>query len=130
MLVQLEKVSNDLVNGRAHPNEMFLAHGYVTDNKVCHPKYNVNNSMFFCRGRSLELSFYVKCINVGKPNSSENQIPEDDRQEEHKLVDSENLVSKDRQENGSNCKIHVKPPNDDNETGGKDVEVTHIQFEF
>ncbi|KAK8663621.1 hypothetical protein V6N13_083430 [Hibiscus sabdariffa] len=37
MFVQLEKVFNDLVNGRAHPNEIFSAPGYVTDNKVCHP---------------------------------------------------------------------------------------------
>ncbi|KAK8503575.1 hypothetical protein V6N13_038668 [Hibiscus sabdariffa] len=72
----------------------------------------------------------VTCINVGKPNSIENQIPEDDRQEEQKPVDSENLASKDRQENGSNWKIHAKPPNDDNEIGGKAVEVTHIQSEL
>ncbi|KAK8646709.1 hypothetical protein V6N13_120487 [Hibiscus sabdariffa] len=72
----------------------------------------------------------VKCINVGKSNSSENQIPEDDRQEEQKPVVSENLASKDRQVNGSICKIHAKPPNDDNETGGKAVEVTRIQFKL
>ncbi|KAK8628250.1 hypothetical protein V6N13_063960 [Hibiscus sabdariffa] len=73
---------------------------------------------------------YVTCINVGKPNSSKNQIPEDDRQEEQKPIDSKNLASKDRQDNGSICKIQAKPPNDSNETGGKAVEVTLNQSEL
>ncbi|KAK8694618.1 hypothetical protein V6N13_072165 [Hibiscus sabdariffa] len=68
--------------------------------------------------------------NCHSPNSIENQIPEDDRQEEQKHVDSGKLASKNRRENGSNRKIHAMPPNDDDETGGKAVEVTCIQSEL
>ncbi|KAK8694924.1 hypothetical protein V6N13_072467 [Hibiscus sabdariffa] len=83
-----------------------------------------------CSSAEEEAWNYIKCINVGKSNSIENQIPKDDRQEEQKPVDSENLAYKDRQENSSKLQIHAMPPNDDNETGGKAVEVTRIQSEL